>query len=82
MAQQIVNLLNRPQQPVNSNDSVGLRIPSTFHSTKSNEHPLVPSTPVMVLVWPNPGEGIHHPESNPTTYPANLQEDPTTFQNF
>jgi hypothetical protein len=79
MAQQMVNPLNHPQHPVNSNDSVGSRLPSTFHSAASNEHPLVPPAPAMVPVWPNPGEGIHHPDANPTTYPTNLQEDPTTF---
>jgi hypothetical protein len=72
MAQQMVNLLNRPQHPVNSNDSVGSRIPSTFHSTASNEHPRGPPTLAMVLVWPNPGEGIQHIDANPTSYPTNL----------
>jgi hypothetical protein len=79
MAQQMVN---RPQHPTFSNDSVGSRLPSTFHSATSNEHPLVPPAPPMVPVWPNPGEGIHHPDANPTAYPTNFQEDPTTFQNF
>jgi hypothetical protein len=78
----MVNPLKCSQHPMNSNDSIGSRLPSTFHSEASNEHPLVPPSPRMVPVWPNLEEGIHHPDANPTTYPKNLQEDPITFQNF
>jgi hypothetical protein len=80
MTQQLVNPLNHPQHPVNSNDSVGSRLPSTFHSVASNEHFLAPPVPALVPVSPNPAKGIHHPEANPTAYPANPQEDPTVFQ--
>ena len=81
VTQQLLNPLNHPQHPVNSNDSVGSRLPSTLHSTSSNEHPLAPPAPAFVTVWSNLAKGIHHPEANPTTYPTNLQEDPTVFQN-
>jgi len=66
---------------VNYNDSVGSRLPSTFHSTARNEHPLAPPAPMLVPVWKNPAEGIHHPEANPVANPTDPQEDPTFFQN-
>jgi len=66
---------------MNSKDSVGSRLPSTFHLTTSNEHPLDPPPLALALVWTNPAEGIHHPEANPAVHLADLQEDPTFFQN-
>jgi hypothetical protein len=80
VAQQLANPLNHPQQPENSNGSVGSRLPSTFHSTANNEHPSAPPAPVLVPVWPNPVEGIHHPEVNLVAHQADPQEDPSFFK--
>ena len=61
MVQQMGNPLNRPHDPMNSNDSAGSRLPSTFHSATSNEHPLVPLASLMAPAWSNPGEGNQQP---------------------
>jgi hypothetical protein len=50
MAQQLVNPLNHPQHPVNSNESVGSGLPSTFHSVVRNEDHLAPHEPPLVPV--------------------------------
>jgi hypothetical protein len=72
MEQKLVNPLNHPQHPVNSNNSVGSRIPLNFHSVASNEHPSTPPSPALVPVWLNPVEEIHHLEVDPTAYLANI----------
>jgi hypothetical protein len=61
MAQQMGNPFDHPQHPVNSNESIGSRLPSTFQSTASNEHPLVPPASPMAPAWSNPGEGNQQP---------------------
>jgi hypothetical protein len=66
--QQMGNPLDRPQHPANSNESSGSRLPSTFHSAASKDHPLVPLASPMAPARSNPREGHQQPEANPAIF--------------
>jgi hypothetical protein len=68
LTQQMGNPLDHPQHPTNSNESTDSRLPSTFHSATSNDHPLVPPASPMAPARSNPGEGNQQPEANPTIF--------------